>query len=426
MTAYIVKRWHNFGNFIALFTTKLSKPAQRHLVALLIAFISYDGRKNVAGLNRALFAPCHSSSLNRFLSEGSWSASEFEQKRLDYLDRKVRRYLVKHTAKGQLVNAFLCIDDTNNPKTGLKAPGTAYQYSHLAGSLIRCYCLVTGIVLIGPYVIPLTFQLYQPTAGASRQILACPTPSPSKIELAQRLIQAWQPPVGTRPFVLADSWYICDQLFSAASQRGFTLLGGLKANRLVSTTPCPKLTALSSYASKVPKSAYQMVTLAKQRFCLAGIAATLKGGRQVKLVIAKSLANPACAGAGIKRYTYRYFVSSDPHLGVQELAELYSVRWEIETFHAHLKQLLGLDHSQCWSLRSLERMWSLILIAYTYLMLEAVENGQLYGLEHSSKLSLGQVVIQHKREAHRAQAEWVYDQTKAGQSLQTILQAIAA
>lgn len=426
MTAYIVKRWQGFGNFVTLFTTKLTKPAQRHLLALLIALVSYDGRKNVAGLNRALFAPCHSSSLHRFLSEGSWSAGEFEQKRLDYLDRKVRRYLAKYRAKGQLVNAFLCIDDTNNPKSGILAPGTAYQYSHLAGGLIRCYCLVTGIVLIGPYVIPLSFQLYQPPATASRNILARQTPNPSKIELAQRLIHAWQPPAGTRPFVLADSWYICDQLFTATSQRGFILLGGLKANRLVSTPACPKLTALSSYAPKVPKSAYQTVTLAKQRFCLAGIEATLKGGRQVKLVIAKSLANTAKAGAGIKRYTYRYFVSSDPHLGVQELAELYSVRWEIETFHAHLKQLLGLDHSQCWSLRSLERLWSLILIAYTYLMLEAVENGQLYGLEQSSQLSLGQVVAYHKREAHRAQAEWVFDQTTSGQPLQTILQAIAA
>jgi hypothetical protein len=86
----------------------------------------------------------------------------------------------------------------------------------------------------------------------------------------------------------------------------------VKSNRLVSTTACPKLTALSSYAPKVPKSAYQTVTLAKQRFCLAGMAATLKGGRQVKLIIAQSLAKEAKAGAGIKRYTYRYFVSSDP------------------------------------------------------------------------------------------------------------------
>ena len=56
MTPFILKRWPRFDNFMALFTTKLGKPAQRHFIALIMAFIIYDGRKNIASLNRALFA----------------------------------------------------------------------------------------------------------------------------------------------------------------------------------------------------------------------------------------------------------------------------------------------------------------------------------------------------------------------------------
>jgi SRSO17 transposase len=425
MTEYIVKAWPGFDNFVALFTTKLGKPARRHLLAILIAFIIYDGRKNIAGLNRALFAPCHKSSLSRFISEASWSAEEFEQTRLTHLNRCLRRYLTSHTRQGQSLPAFLCIDDTNNPKTGTQAPGTAYQYSHLAGGLIRCYCLVTAVMVIGPYVIPLTFQLYlpRPKQVESKVELA---QYASKIELAVRLIREWQPPEGTQPLVLADSWYVCDEMFEECQKRNFTLIGALKANRLLTTAACPKLTALSQYAPQLPKSAYQLVTLGKQSFRLAGVTATLKGGRTVKLVVSRSLPNAANPAWGIKPYTYRYFVSSDPLLPVKVLAEWYSVRWEIETFHAHLKQLLGLDHIQCWREANLRRMWSLLLMVYSYLMLEAVEQPERYTEPTQLRVGLAQVMAHHKRQAHRAQAQWVYDQARAGRPLEQILAQIAA
>src|SRR5512144_751907 len=99
MTDYIVNRWPHFSNFLDLFSTKLAKPAKRHLTALLIALIIYDGRKNVAGLNRALFAPRHPSSLNRFVSEAKWDENELEQTRQAELNRRIRLYLKSHQAK---------------------------------------------------------------------------------------------------------------------------------------------------------------------------------------------------------------------------------------------------------------------------------------------------------------------------------------
>src|SRR5512140_2866075 len=100
MTTIILKRWPRFGNWLALFEAKLGKPAQRHLSALLIALIIFDGRKNLAGLNRALYAPCHLSSLHRFIGEASWDETEFEQIRLEELNRQIRRYLQHQRVKG--------------------------------------------------------------------------------------------------------------------------------------------------------------------------------------------------------------------------------------------------------------------------------------------------------------------------------------
>lgn len=424
MTAYILSRWPHFSNFLALFTKGLTKPAQRHLTALLIALIIYDGRKNIAGLNRALFAPRHPSSLNRFLSETKWDEDDLEQVRQAELSRRIRRYLDSHQANGVKVNAFLCLDDTNNPKSGTRTPYATYQYNHLAGGLVRCYCLVTALLVIGPYAVPLTLQLYRKKEdcrqkGRLKDYL-------SKTELAARLIRAWQPPANTQPFVLADSWYVCDEVMAACDVRSFTLIGGVKSNRCLASKPNAQLLNVSDYAPTLPSTAYQFVTLEKQRVKVAGLKVVLKGGRSVKLVISRQLAPGASNKAGIKRYSYRYFISTAPTMTSQSLCEFYSVRWEIETFHANIKELLGLDHSQAWCERSVRRQWLLMLLAYTYLALEAAEHYADYGPRDCLRVSIGQVVSWHKWQAHRGQAEWVYSEAKAGLPLADLLKCIGA
>ena len=424
MTDHIVNRWPHFSNFLNLFRAKLTKPAQRHLLALLIALIIYDGRKNVAGLNRALFAPHHPSSLNRFLSEASWDELDLEQLRQAELNRRIRHYLSNHQAKGVKVPAMLCIDDTNNPKSGTRTPWASFQYNHLAGGLVRCYCLVTALVVIGPYAVPLSLQLYRKQEDCRQRERA--KDYVTKTELAARLIRAWQPPEHTQPFVLVDSWYVCQEVLAACDTRGFTLIGGLKANRSMTPKPNARLLNLSEYAPSLPQTAYQLVTLEKQRVRVAGVKAFLKGGRAIKLVISRQIAPGTSSKAGIKHYNYRFFFSTQPDISTQSLCEFYSVRWEIETFHANVKELLGLDHNQAWCERSVKRQWFLILLAYTYLALEAAESYTDYGGENCLRVSIGQVVSWHKREAHRGQVEWVYQMAKADLPLDDLLKCIAA
>lgn len=283
MTAYIVKRWPRFDNYVALFTTKLGKPAQRHFIAILIALIIYDGRKNLAGLNRALYAPCHLSSLQRFIGETTWDESEFEQIRSAQLNRQIKRYLQHHRAEGVNIPAFLCIDDTNNPKSGSHTSFASYQYSHLAGGAIRCYCLVTAVLAIGPYVIPLNFRLYRKKADclAAGQLELFRT----KTELAAQLVEEWPPFEGTDTIVLVDSWYLNDTLLKACQKRHFPLIGGLSANRSIRTIACPSLTGLEQFAPQLPKEAYHWVKVGGQSFNLAGVEAHLKGDWAVKLIV---------------------------------------------------------------------------------------------------------------------------------------------
>lgn len=422
MTEYIVKRWCRFDNFVALFATKLTKPAKRHLLHLLIALIIFDGRKNLAGLNRALFAPTHTSSLSRFISEASWDEAEFEQIRVEELSRHVQRWLAHHKAKNQKLPAFLCIDDTNNPKTGTKTAWTSYQYSHLAGGAIRCFCLVTALVVIGPWKIPLDFQLYRKKAECFQtgqaQLFV------SKVDLAVGLIEGWQPLEGLEPVVLVDSWYLSESVIKACKARHFSLIGGVKANRAFSPSPNAKPRPLDELAPQLPWQSYHLVTVGrhKQAFRVAEVVGQLKEGGAIKLVVSRSL-----NGVGaVKTLAYRYLICTNLALSLETICEFYSVRWEIEIFHAQLKELLGFDHNQCWHQGNVRRLWRLVLMAYSYLVLEQVEQNELYTGGQAVQASLGQVVSWHRREAHRAEAEWVYAQAKAGLPLEAVLAQFAA
>ncbi len=66
------------------------------------------------------------------------------------------------------------------------------------------------------------------------------------------------------------------------------------------------------------------------------------------------------------------------------------------------------------------------MIAYSYLLLEQVEHYSDYTEKDEGRVSLGQVVAWHKREAHRGQSEWVYQQALAGVPLDHLLANIAA
>lgn len=140
-----------------------------------------------------------------------------------------------------------------------------------------------------------------------------------------------------------------------------------------------------------------------------------------------SFASRSLNGKGaVKTVQYRYLVSTEVSLSVQTIAQFYAVRWEIETFHAQAKELLGLDHNQCWRERNVQRLWTLLLIAYSYLVCEQVEQAELYNAGKAELATLGQVVSWHKREAHRGQVEWVYSQAQAGVPLEQLLDLIAA
>jgi SRSO17 transposase len=418
MTASILKRLPRFSNYLALFDTRFGQPARQHFLHLLLAFLIYDGAKNLTGLNRATFNRRHLSSVDRFLSEVEWDEAELEQLRFADLTRRARCFLKNQQAKGHKVPVFLCIDDTNNPKSGLQTLGVSPQYSHLQRRILTSYCLLTAVLVVGPWVIPYEFKLYRRreecVAHGQLHLFR------DKLSLAAELIQQWQPFEQTQPFVLADGWYSGPAVLSACAERNFTLICGLPSNRSikVGTEQAKPYLQLKHYQTTLSPAAYHSVTVVGRRWKLASVVAPLKSGRSGKVVLASEVA--ASKGE-------RYWWCSDPKLSVAEIMEYYAVRWEIETFHKQAKQLLGWCDNQCHLPRTVRRLWTLLLIAYSYLTIERVEHSEEYPRwKGCSYATLWQIQQSHKLEAHQAQFEWAYEAGRSGVALQDLLGKVRA
>ena len=419
MLENIIARWPRFGNYLSLYLPLLSKTGQLHFIRLLIGFISYDGAKNLTGLNHATYDQRHLSSVCRFIGESAWDEEEFEQLRYVDLNRRVRRYIESERAHGREPRLYLCIDDTNNPKRGEKAAGVSYQYSHLAGGLILCQCLVTAIIVIGDFAIPIEYKLYRRQSECEDKKQA--GEFISKTDLAKMLVEKFQPPTeDVIVYVVVDSWYTNEKLITTCQQRKFIFVGGLMSNRAIMLNGEQTYQKVSEYAAKLSAKDYHSVTVGNQRWRVRGERVHLKGGLVGKVVFSHA------PGFTAGNQT-RYFFSTLSEVNPQWILSAYATRWGIECFHKAIKQLLGLSDNQCMSTKSIRRLMVLAMIAYSYLLIEQVENKDAYYIRKGETLpTMAQVQREHKLQFHQAMIAWAYQQAQNGIPLDNLLQKIAA
>lgn len=418
MTDLILNRLPRLGKYLTLFDQKLGRPARQHFIHLILAFLIYDGPKNLAGLNRASFNRRHLSSADRFLTEVAWPEEQWEQLRFADLSRRAKRFLQHQQAKAQKVPIFLCLDDTNNPKSGNQTSGVSLQYSHLQGRLVLSYCLVTAVLVVGPWVIPYDFKLYRRKAECERR--GNLEQFRDKLSLAAELIAQWQPFEQTEPIVVVDSWYSGPAVLSACAKRNFTLICGLPSNRCIKAATNGAWRQLKEYAASLSASAYHSVTVGAQRWHLAQLISPLKQApaKSGKIVLARGLGN----GRG-----ERFWYCTDKSLALKLIMEYYAVRWEIETFHKQAKQLLGWCDNQCHLEKSVRRLWLLLLLAYSYLTIERVEHSEEYQRwSGCSFATLWQIQQSHKLTAHQAEFEWAYQAGVKGVPLTDLLGKVRA
>ena len=174
-------------------------------------------------------------------------------------------------------------------------------------------------------------------------------PFHSKVGLVIDAIRTFKPLAGTKTHILVDAWYTCHSLWTAVLQRNFVITGGLRVNRFLRlddpcSTPlnpgCYHKVRLSTYLAELDSDDFVMVPW-RGRMVAAHMVRTFvyKLGACQVLVVKQT---PQSSAA-------RCWATSDLKAGVTTAASYAAQRWDIETWIADAKEVLGLDHYQLTS-----------------------------------------------------------------------------
>jgi len=356
--------------YLESFRSCFSKRQWKYFVIVLLGLVECEERKTLSGLRRWVAEHISLSGLSRFMSKWPWSTESVAQTWLAGFRQKQKELVQSEHArqkaalpksvgrpKATVVTGYLIFDDSVHSKPkGRKMAGLGQHFSNSEQRTVTGHCLFTGLYVLLGQRCPLACQLYRQKAVCQQEGVAFE----SKIQMATHQIETFEPVAGTQTHVLIDSWYHCRAVRRAAQKRGWQISGGLKSNRslrLIDENGEREWLKLSAYAARLQRSDWQEVTWPAQQGGQKMYAHRLqtwvrKLGPTLLLITCHDLDNPL--------QSVRYWGSSLPSLQTQELVDILSIRWNIETFFEYDKDLLGSDHYQVMTTQAILRFWTLL------------------------------------------------------------------
>jgi DDE superfamily endonuclease len=266
--------------------------------------------------------------------------------------------------RATVVTGYLIFDDSvpTKPK-GRKMAGLGQHFSNSEQRTVTGHCLFTGLYILLGQRCPLPMQMYCQKSVCQQTGVAFE----SKIEMATRQIEEFEPVAGTQTHVLIDRWYHCRAIRRAAQARGWEVSGGLKSNRvmrLVSATGERQWLKLSAYAAQLQRADWCEVVWPSEQ-----------GGQKmyaqfVQTWIRKlgpTLLLITCHNPDEPLKSVRSWGSTLLNLEMQAFIDMLAIRWNIETFFEYDKDLLGSDHYQLMTSQAILRFWTLIVCLLYFL-----------------------------------------------------------
>jgi hypothetical protein len=409
--------------FAEIFRSCFSQRQWKYFVIVLLGLIECEERKTLSGLLRVIGEQVSLCGLSRFLNKWNWSPAEVAQSWLLHFRQRLRalvqaehRRLKAQQAKRigrpkpTVVTGFLIFDDSvhNKPK-GQKMGGLGYHYSNTEQKVVAGHCLFTGLYVLLGQRCPLQPKLYcqKNTCQQEHQ------PFQSKVEMAVKEIETFEPVPDTHTHVLIDSWYHGKQVRRAAQKRGWQVSGGLKSNRtlrLIAEDGSRIWLKLSAYATRLTPADWSEVTWP-----------SAEGGQKMyaHLVVTwirklgPSLLLITCHDPQEPLKTVRYWGSTVLDLDAQALVDILAVRWEVETFFEYQKDLLGSDHYQLMTRQAVLRFWTL-----TACLLCFLEEQRMQGQDQA--LTCGDVRRTIQNEHRQNLLLWLETRFRDGLSVEQI------
>ena len=270
--------------------------------------------------------------INQLLSYGNFKSSDIPKKYHRELLTELSKIKNKNTIMipsliklCRKTEGILIIDDTNNPKYGLK--NWTRKLKNLKTSGYESgYKILLFLWQTGNYRIPIGFALWHKE-------------SLSLNELALQGLGILRNTFKLKPkLVLADGFYSIDKVVKRLTDYGWPLIERWKCNRKLAGKRIKNL---------IPRG-------------FGDYQGYLQNGCKVKIFRRKN----------------RFFITNRMLLSMQDAVRLYKKRWTIEETFKILKSQIGLNRCQQHSLKSQEIFLFLCMIAFSYL--EKLKNYSVY------------------------------------------------
>jgi DDE superfamily endonuclease len=415
--------------FVAAFADCFSKPQRKYFVTVLLALLLCEERRTLTALLRRVLEARSLSGLSRFFSSAPWSEEEVAQTWRKRFDEQVRPLVIaEHQRQYQLrsqqpgrpkatvVTGYLLLDDSTHPKPkGRKMGGLGKHWSSTQKRQVIGHSLFQALYVLEGRQCPLPPKMYCTKAVCEKE----GKPFLSKIDLAVQCVDEFEPVEQTKTHVLADSWFLCRELWRGCKKRGFDISGGLKCNRKLRCKDAEGRTvyrSLDEYAASLTPEQFTE--------CLWPSAS---GGTRVfvhrvrtfvkKLGACQVLVVRHTADASVKQT--RYFVSSLLEADTQTILNILAIRWKIETFFEDLKELFGSDHYQVMSATSILRFWTLACCGYVFLEEQRAQRGE-------AGSSIGTMRRMLYKEHQCRLFEWLQHQFQSGSAPNELIERLAA
>jgi hypothetical protein len=269
--------------------------------------------------------------------------------------------------------------------------------------------LFTGLYVLLGQRCPLEAQMYRQKSVCQQEGV----PFQSKIDMAVKQIEGFEPVTGTHTHVLIDNWYHCKQVRRAAQKRGWDVSGGLKSNRVmrrIATDGNREWLKLSEYASGLGRDDWQGVIWPSEQGgqkIYAHLTQTWirKLGPTLLLITCHNLDQPL--------KSVRYYSSTLLDLEAQTLVDILAVRWHIETFFEYNKDLLGSDHYQLMTSQAILRFWTLTACLMCFLE-------EQRAISHPRLSTCGDARRKIQDEQRRNLLRWLKEQFQTGHTIEQV------
>jgi hypothetical protein len=314
-----------------------------------------------------------------------------------------------------VVTGYLILDDSTHVKRyAKKMSGLGWHYSSTDQRSMPGHSLFEGVYVVESHQYPLSPQMYRQKWVCEREGV----PFQSKVDLAEKVIQEFEPLPDTCTHVLIDSWYVNKRIWKAVRDRKWHLTGGLKKNhklRITNAEGEKVWLRVDEYITTLPQEAFQPVVWPNQ-----------EGGQTVyaHLVRTKVKKLGACQVLIVKTSPddpaekARFYVTTRLTDTLEQVVQAMALRWTVETLFADFKELMGSDQYQLHSAEAIIRFWALGLCLYQYL------DSLRYLLKrmYQQDFTLGETLNWLRERNTQLLLKWICRQVNDGATVQQILE----